>query len=114
VDGTGRIRPESRPRSARSRRVRTGRYATRPTASIAINHPSSIIDSTLTSRRANGEPGSVARELPLRMIRHDRAVQNVLQGGVMVDGKLNPLFPTLRRILDCILRISKRLARYRS
>lgn len=53
--------------------------------------------------RASGDPGEVAREIPLRVIRYDRAVRDIQSRGfVLEDGKENPMVSKSRRILNDI------------
>jgi hypothetical protein len=55
------------------------------------------------SERATEDAGEIAREIPLRLIRYDRAVQDIQRRGLVLhDGTVNPMFSTSRRILDNI------------
>lgn len=57
-----------------------------------------------TRERADGDPGEIAREIPLRLIRLSRAVRNVQQRGVFLkEGKENPMVAKSRRILKDVL-----------
>lgn len=54
--------------------------------------------------RADEDVGEIAREIPLRLIRHARATQYIQSKGLFLnDGKLNPMIPKARRMLDRIL-----------
>ncbi|MFA1612161.1 hypothetical protein [Halobellus rubicundus] len=53
---------------------------------------------SLIRERATEDPGAVAREIPLRIIRFDRAVQYVQQEGLRLDDGFNPMLATSRRI----------------
>lgn len=58
---------------------------------------------TLIRKRSNENPGRKAREIPLRMIRHSRAIRNIQhQGLILSDGSLNPRVAASRRILNRI------------
>jgi hypothetical protein len=55
----------------------------------------------LVRERATGDPGEMAREIPLRLIRFNRASREVRDNGFVVDGgQVNPMVPKSRRILD--------------
>jgi len=54
-------------------------------------------------KRAEGEPDELAREIPLRLIRYDRAIRDIQRRGwVLDDGSVNPMVSTSRRILNRI------------
>lgn len=51
--------------------------------------------------RSREDPDTIARKIPLRLIRYGRAVQDIQQRGFELDdGSLNPVVPTSRRILN--------------
>jgi hypothetical protein len=53
--------------------------------------------------RATGDPEEMAREIPLRLIRFNRASRKVKDEGIVRDdGEINPMMPKSRRILDGI------------
>lgn len=56
---------------------------------------------TVIQKRAEGNPGDTAREIPLQLIRYNRAVQDLhRRGWLLDDGSLNPMLYTSRRILQ--------------
>jgi hypothetical protein len=53
--------------------------------------------------RSNGNVGVMAREIPLRLIRYDRAVRDIQNRGLVLDdGEPTPMLSTSRRLLDGI------------
>ena len=53
---------------------------------------------SLIRDRVTEDPGPVAREIPLRIIRFDRAAQYIQQEGFGLDDETNPMLATSRRI----------------
>ncbi|WP_106388643.1 hypothetical protein [Halorubrum aethiopicum] len=54
--------------------------------------------------RTTAELDELPREIPLRLIRHDRAVRDIQNRGVILDdGSVNPMVSKSRRILDNII-----------
>jgi len=54
-------------------------------------------------KRATVDPDELAREIPLRLIRHKRAIRDIQRRGWMLDdGSVNPMIATSRRILNRI------------
>jgi len=55
-------------------------------------------------KRATVDTGELAREIPLRLIRHERAIRDIQRRGwILDDGSMNPMVSTSRRILNRIV-----------